>query len=128
MRALVSCALSAGASARDHRDAVLATLALAHEDLAAREIEILHAQPHAFHEAHARAIEEPRHQARNAVEQCKNVTDFLACQHDRQPPRPFGAFDFPEPGQLDAEHLPVEEQECRQRWPRLLGQDFRFLK
>lgn len=51
-----------------HGHAILATLAIAHRDLPRGEIDILDPQAHAFHQAHAGAVEQPQHQARGAIQ------------------------------------------------------------
>ena len=39
--------------ARQHRHAVLRAFAVAHDDFAAREFDVLHTKAHTFHDAHA---------------------------------------------------------------------------
>jgi hypothetical protein len=44
-----------------HRDSILATLAVADHDLVRREIDVLHAQPAALQQSEASAVEKKRH-------------------------------------------------------------------
>ncbi|OGI61343.1 MAG: hypothetical protein A2W18_12400 [Candidatus Muproteobacteria bacterium RBG_16_60_9] len=53
---------------RHHGHTILVALALAHQYFVALEVNILHPQPHAFHQAHAGAVDQPRHQPLRAVE------------------------------------------------------------
>ena len=46
-----------------HRHAVLAALAVAHRDLPRGEIDILHPQPHALHQAHSGTVKQARHKS-----------------------------------------------------------------
>src|SRR5690242_5399157 len=53
---------------RNHSHAVLAALALPHDDLFTRQIDILHTKSEALRDAHAGAVHEARHQGMDAVE------------------------------------------------------------
>ena len=45
-------------SYRQHRDAILVALAVAHQDFATSEIDVLDAQAHRLHDSQASAIEQ----------------------------------------------------------------------
>ena len=72
---------------RKHRDAILEAFAVAHEDLAAIEVHVLHAQPHPFHDPQSRAIEKAADQRVHAAQLGEHARDLRAGQHDRQPHR-----------------------------------------
>lgn len=101
--------------ARHHGDAILAALPMAHDDLAAREIEILDAQAHAFHRPHPGSVEQAGDQRVRTRHERKHAAHLVAREDRGQPPGPLGPADVAEPGQLDAEHFPVEKQQRRQR-------------
>jgi hypothetical protein len=65
---------------RQHRYAVLVTLAAAHDDLVAREVDVLHAQTAALEHSEARAVE---HQPRHTVEPLEHGADFVTGEDDR---------------------------------------------
>jgi hypothetical protein len=65
---------------RQHRHAVLITLAAAHDDLVAREVDVLHAQTAALEHSEARAVE---HQPRHTVEPLEHGADFVTGEDDR---------------------------------------------
>ena len=69
---------------RQHRHAILESLAVADQDLAAREIDVLHAQPHALHDPHPGAVEEPAEQPVHAAQAREHRGHLLAREHDRQ--------------------------------------------
>ena len=79
------------------------------------EVHVLDAQPAALHDAHPRAVHQPRHEGVRLarlqfLQGREQFSHFLAGQHDRQPARPFG------PQRVDPiegffEHGPVEEEQ-----------------
>ena len=74
-----------------HDDAVLVALALAHDDLAARRINVFHPQPAAFHEAEAGAVHQAGHQPirlvrRQRVKAGQEQRHFLARQDGGKAP------------------------------------------
>ena len=100
---------------RQHHHPVLAALALAHDDRAALEIDVLDPQTYAFHQPHAGAIQQLREQAmpgRNAPHQ---AADLFLSQHHRQPRLVLRAAQLPHPRQVEPKHLLVEKQQRRQR-------------
>ena len=104
--------------ARQHDDAVLAALAVAHDDHLAHEVDVLHAQPDPFEQAHARAVEEAREQAGlgvlHAVEERLHLD---VGKHHRHAALRHRAAELLEPRQVDAEHFAIEEQQRAQRLP-----------
>ncbi len=98
---------------RQHGDAVLAALAFAHNDLASVDIHILDAQPQAFLDAQACAVEQANDQrirGTGALDVPQQGLHFGDGEHDWQALRGLGARDAVEPGQGYAEHLAIEEQ------------------
>ena len=96
---------------RQHRHPILVALAVADEDLAARELDVLHAQPHRLHDAQSGAVEQRADQPMDALQACQDARHLLARQDHRQTRRHPGLLDAVEPRELDAEHLLVEEQQ-----------------
>ena len=96
---------------RQHGDAILAPLALAHQDLAAFERHILHAQTQAFQDAHPGAVQQRRDEPVRAFQLAQQVAHRALRQHHRQAPRSLGADDLVEPGQFVLQHLLVQEQD-----------------
>ena len=96
-----------------HGDAILAALAMAHQQLAALEFDILDAQAQALEQAHAGAVEQRCDEAHRAVEFVQQRTHFRGRQHDRQAAHVLGGDDLVEPGQFDPQHLAVAEQQRR---------------
>jgi hypothetical protein len=75
--------------ARQHDDTVLVALALADEDLAAVQVDVLDAQLAAFEQAKAAAIEKVGEQAEDAVAALDGLQDpanLVGCQDDGQSP------------------------------------------
>ena len=56
------------ADSRQHRDAVLAALAVADQDLPVAEVDVLDAQPQALEQPQAGAVQQARHQPARAVQ------------------------------------------------------------
>ncbi len=85
--AIEMAAQTPGHSARQHGDAILKSLALAHDDLAARKLNILHAQAQRFEQAQTTAIQQPAYQLMDTRRQPRQRTRHLVTrQHDRQAP------------------------------------------
>lgn len=99
--------------ARHHGDAILAALPMAHDDLAAREIEILDAQAHAFHRPHPGPVEQAGDQRVRTLHERKHAAHLVARVDRGQPPGPLGPADVAEPGQLDAEREAIREAQRR---------------
>lgn len=96
---------------RQGRETVLVPFPGTHHDLVARDIEVLHAQAGALEQAEPCAIEEDRHEPRDAVDLSEHGADFLGRQDDRQVVRALGIDEVVEPGDLLLEDLSVEEEE-----------------
>jgi hypothetical protein len=100
---------------RQHHDAILRAFAFAHDDGVLVEIHILHAQRQRFIQAHARAVKEPREQARFAIEKREEALHLGDRQHGGNAALALRAPDLVEPRQLQAEHFLVQEQQCAER-------------
>ncbi|OIQ84470.1 hypothetical protein GALL_336930 [mine drainage metagenome] len=98
-----------------HGHPILAALAIAHADLESREVHILDPQPHALHQAHAGAIEQPHHQGNGTLQPIQHRPDLGLSQHRRQARRLLRPHDTVEPGQLRFQYLTIEKQDRRQR-------------
>ena len=90
-------------------------LPCAHHDLMRREVDILHPQPGALEEPQSGAIEQHGHEPRRPVERLEHCADLFARENDRKALWPRGPHQVVEPGQLDVEHVAVQEQERRER-------------
>ena len=97
--------------ARQHRHTILRALAVAHDDFAAREFDVLHAKAHTFHDAHARAVEQRADQPVRPLETNQNVRHLLSSEHDRQVRRRLCRLNAFQPGKLDRQDFPVQEQQ-----------------
>src|SRR4030095_15324572 len=65
-------------ASRQHRHAILEALAIANHDFAAREIDVLRAQPDAFHDAHAGALEKTAEQPMDAAEAIEDAQHVVS--------------------------------------------------
>ena len=65
-----------------HGHAVLVALAAAHQDLAAGEVDVLHAQVQALAEAHTGAVHERRQQPHLAVKLAEHGGDLVGGEHN----------------------------------------------
>ena len=104
-----------GRRGRQHDDAVLVALALAHDDLAARRIDVLDAEPAALHEPEAGAVHQPGHQTirfvrRQPVQAGQEPPHFLAGQDHGQTAVAVGAKGV-HVAEIEVEHVTVEEEE-----------------
>ena len=75
------------------------------------EIDILHPQAKAFHDAQARAVHQAANQPIGALQPRQQRHHFGTRQHHRQAARRPRRLDVVEPGQLDLKHLAVKEQQ-----------------
>jgi len=96
-----------------HGDAVLGALAVAHDQLAALEVDVLDTQPQPFHQPHARAVQQRSDEPGRAAGLVEQRANLAGRQHDRQAPVVLGADDLVEPRQLQSQRLLVEEEERR---------------
>jgi hypothetical protein len=108
-----------------HHHAILAALAVADGELVPPEVEVVDAHRTAFLPPQPRAVEQAGHQPVQAVAPLHRVEEaahFLGRQDGGQsfgPPGPQGV----EPGQLDAQHLLIEEQQGVERLVLRAGRD-----
>src|SRR5439155_497519 len=79
------------------------------------EIDILDAEPDAFHEAQPRPIEEACHQMGCAGELGQYLRDFLPCKHDGHPSRFPSMLDLSQLWKRLCEDMTIEEDESLQR-------------
>jgi hypothetical protein len=101
--------------ARQRRDTILASLAVAHQNLATLDVEILHAKTHAFAQAQPGPIQHARDQPRRSRHAGEQSPNLIWTQHDRQTDRPPRSH---EPLELELgtlQHHPVQEHERRER-------------
>ena len=94
-----------------HRDAVLRARAVADDDRAPFEIDVLHPQPQAFHDSQSRTVKQPADQAMDAFQSVEERRHFGRREYDRQPhgrPRPRDAFEH---WRLQREHVAIQEQQ-----------------
>lgn len=95
---------------------VLVALALDDYELASVEVEVLHPELAALEEAQARSMEEREHQARHTpLGASEYAGDLLPGKRGGEPRRPPRPDQIVEPGQIDVEHVPVEEKQRRER-------------
>ena len=95
---------------RKHRDPVLRAFAVADRDLPVAEIHVLHPKREALSQPQPRAVEQARHQPLGPFKPRKQRSHLITSQHHRHSHRALCALDSLHPGQLDLEHLPIEEK------------------
>lgn len=96
---------------RNHRDAVLETLAIAHDDLPARQVDVLNAQAYPFHDSQPCAVKQTAEQCVDAAKLGQQGGDFRTRKDDWQTNRRLGAGDMVEPRQVGIQHLPIEKEQ-----------------
>jgi hypothetical protein len=97
-------------SSKPHGDAIAKAFALAHDDLPAPEIDVLHAQPKTFEHAHARAVEQPENKAGRALRFRQDTPSLISREHNGQLRRTLRRGYIVEPRQLHPKHFLVDEQ------------------
>ena len=120
--------------ARQHDDAILAALAVAHDDHLADQVDVLDAKANAFEQAHAGAVEQVGEQAGLAASAasaasfsasasasfvappalahlCQEGLHLDASEDDRDALVRHGAAELLQPRHVDAEHLAVEKEQ-----------------
>jgi len=90
-------------------------LALAHHEFPALQRQILHPQAQPLHEAQSAAVEQACYQPGSALELRQQCTHLGTGQNHRQALGSNRAGDVGQPGQIDFQHVPVQEQQCLQR-------------
>ena len=97
---------------REHGEAVILPFAIADDDLAVGEVQILNAQAKDFHQAESAAVHDLSHYFVDPVHLCDHFFGFLPGKDRRNPFRFCGADG--DQGfliQLDIEHIAVEEKD-----------------
>ena len=104
--------LKPGLQSHGERDsAILVSFPLAHDDLAPREVDVFHAEPAAFEQAHTGPVEQFRHKASYVLgESLEETPDFVDGEHGGQSVGAFGA-DGVQQWQRLFEQLVEEEDE-----------------
>lgn len=100
---------------RQDRHTILGALGLANDDFATIQGKILHPQAQALQQTKPSTIEQVGDQPCSAIQVRKNGRDFATRQHDRQATAWRGPGYALQPGQVDCQHLPIQEQERLQR-------------
>ena len=100
--------------AREHGDAVLVALAAAYHDLVASEVDVLDAQATALQHTQPGAVEETSQEAGSSVQPLHHRADLLAREDHGQPLGPLRAYDAVDPGQIDPQHVLVQEEQRAQ--------------
>jgi hypothetical protein len=95
--------------------AVLVPLALADHDFAARELDILHAQPQSLEQAHACAVKQSQDEPLRSGQAPEHCTNLVACQDHRQSRGALCSRDPVEPGQFDVQYLTIHKHYGRKR-------------
>ena len=111
---------------REHGVPVLPTLAVADQDLVALEIQVLDPELKPFEQPHPGPVEQAADEARRPTHTGQEPPHLVAAQDHGQtggPPRPHEAF---QPGDLEAQRLPVQEQQRRERLVLGGGRDVTF--
>src|SRR6266567_8275370 len=99
----------------EHGHAVLPSLSIAHDDLAAGHVHVLDAQAAAFHESQAGAVEEAGHEPGSPLDPGDDRVHLRACEDDRKAGSPSGARHALEPFEFPVQDVAVEEHERSQR-------------
>jgi hypothetical protein len=94
---------------------VAASLGVANDHLPPLQVQILHAQTDSFHEAHARAIEQPGHQPMHPFDVRKHRAHLRLREDGGQPARLLRAQHVVQPRQFHPQDLLVEKENRRQR-------------
>lgn len=95
----------------ENGDAVLCAFSVADEDDMLVEVEVLHAEADAFHEAEAGAVEEFGHQLVGAGEAGDDAEDLFVGEDGGEALGAFGADGAGGEVEFDAEHFAVEEED-----------------
>jgi len=86
-------------------------LAGADRDRTADEVDVLDAQAYGFEKAEPGAVKQPRDETRDALKSAEDGFDLGAVEYHGQVNARLRAHEGVEPRQIDAEHVPVEEQQ-----------------
>src|SRR6266571_774538 len=99
------------AGGRQHRHAILASLAITDHDLQALEVDFLDAHAKCLEEAEARAVQQSTNEEHDAVELLQEAPHLFVGQDVRKAPWAIGADHLTELADVPAEHRLVEEEE-----------------
>jgi hypothetical protein len=95
--------------------AILCSFPPSDSDLAAIQVDILHPEGEAFEETHTAAIEQHRHDARDAIEFPNDCAHLALAQYDRQSYGSTGLRHVPHSRERAVDDVSVEELESCQR-------------
>jgi hypothetical protein len=95
-------------------DAVLRALAVADDEMALAEVDVLDPEAEAFQQSEAGAVEQAGHQSIRAVELVEDGADLVAGQDRREPLGPPGRGDPAEVLERPAQDLAIEEEDRMQ--------------
>ena len=98
-------------------------LAITHQHLPVRKVDVLDSQPQALHHAQPGAIEQARDQPSRARQLAEQPFHLRASQHHRQARRAGRPLHAVQPRQFAPQHLAVQEQDRRQRLVLRRGRD-----
>jgi hypothetical protein len=101
---------------RQHRDAILVTLAAPDDELVGGELDVLDAESAALEDPQPGAVEQARHEVWHPVESVEHGTDLVAGKDDRETRGPLCAHDAIEPGKVDLQHVPVRNRRALRAW------------
>jgi hypothetical protein len=96
---------------RKHGHAVLEALSVTHHDLAALEVQVFDAQTQTLRDAQPCAVQQAGNQPRGPSHPAEQQSHLGLGEDHGQALRRLGGYHAVQPGKLDAEHFPVEEQE-----------------
>ena len=99
---------------RQHRDAILVALAATDDDLVRGEVDVLDAEPAALEHPEPGPVQQAGHEAGHPLEPLEHGAHLVAGEDDRQALGALRAHDAIEPGKIDLQHVPVQEQEGAQ--------------
>lgn len=96
---------------RQDRYAIFGALALANDDLATLDFDVLHPKPQTLEQPQAASVEHRGDQPYRAVKLVKQRLRLANRQDDRQASRELRLHDFIEPRQRFSQHLLVEKEQ-----------------
>jgi len=98
-------------SARKNCGAVLRSLPVSDEDLMPLEIHVLHTKSTALEQPQSRSVEQRDHELGHPFEMSQHPADLVAGEKDWQSFANRGSNKIVEPGKIDTQELPVEEED-----------------
>jgi hypothetical protein len=94
---------------------ILSTLAVADEDLASLEIDVLDSELQRLDQAQATPVQKSAHDPVRATQAAEQRTGFATGEHDRQALGAFRVREIAEPRELPPQHDLVQEEQASQR-------------